>query len=451
MGKAAPARRAAARILGEVRRKEAHARDVLRTSKDMARLDERDRALASRLVLGTIGASGLCDQVIDSHVSARARVEPQVRDVLCMAAYELLFCTTPSSVVVSQGVELVRSSRPRAAGLANAVLRRVAAEDVPTRGQALDRVRSGGTDTTDLASASGYPAWLLERVARERGTDVARAMALSALEAAPVYVATNEARHTARQTQALLQAAGLRPRASEVTGSFVLDAPTGLATSGLVQAADVVVADLSAQRIATLAAPQPGSHVLEIGQGRGTKTILLQSIARRAGGPAHVVGLDNQAFKVEVARKRMGSAGLSRWVDCVAFDACALAGDNLPDTLDRAFDLVFVDAPCSGVGTLRRHPEIAWRLGPADVNELADLQLRMLNAASTRVAPGGMLCYATCSVLRAEDEDVVQAFLSSAEGRGFELEAQPFLSHLVTGGPDGHFCATLSRLNTATW
>ena len=445
MGKASRARVAAASLLGDVRRRDARARDLLRASDRMRALDARERALASRLVLGVVGASGLLDQVLARHLVGRRRVEPKVRDALRLGANELLFLSTASAVAVSQGVELVRRAQPRAAGMANAVLRRVADEDVPRRAAAIVRMRDGGDDLADWALVSGYPAWLLELVARDRGAEAARDLAWSATEPAPVYVAANEGRCSSAELAAILDARGLAPHVTDLDGAYVLEEPAGLARSGLVDEAMLVVADLSAQRVARLVEPAPGTSVLEVGQGRGTKSILLQGAALRAGGVARVVGIDAEPFKVEVARRRMSAAGLADSVSCSVFDACELGGATVPARLAGPFDIVFVDAPCSGTGTLRRHPEIAWGLAPEDVRSLAALQLRMLEAAATRVRAGGSLCYATCSIVADEDEGVVDAFLGTEVGADFTYAGPPFASLPSQNGPDGHYCAKLIR------
>ncbi|MDO4538537.1 MAG: RsmB/NOP family class I SAM-dependent RNA methyltransferase, partial [Coriobacteriales bacterium] len=295
-----------------------------------------------------------------------------------------------------------------------------------------------------------YPAWLLERVYAEHGKKAALDFALSALEPAPVYVAGNLALQGDRETRALLESKGLEGEPTELEGSFVLGKPAGLAPSGLVESTQLIVADLSAQRIAAAAGVKPGDRVLEVGQGRGTKTLLLESAALRAGGAVRLTGVDSEAFKVRIAKERLQRAGLSAWVSCVAADGCTLDSPDLPAELVGSFDLVFLDAPCSGTGTLRRHPEIAWRLEPAAVDRanpdsLPALQLRLLTAAAARVATGGVLCYATCSVLREENEAVVEEFLAGKRGSSFELEGASFGSHPAPGAPDGHFCARLVR------
>ncbi len=117
---------------------------------------------------------------------------------------------------------------------------------------------------------------------------------------------------------------------------------------------------------------------------------------------------------------------------------------------DRAFDEVFIDAPCSGLGTLRRHPEIRWRIKPADIVEFARVQLGMLQAAAPHVAPGGALAYATCTVTREENNGVVKAFLESEAGAGFKLAPvngrSCVATRLAPGSPDAHFAVRFERI-----
>lgn len=432
----APARRQALSLLGEVRRKRGRARDIMRGSAALEALSARDRALVTRLVLGTITARGLVDSVVFSHVRRPSSLEPVVRDALALATFELLFLGTPAAVCVSEGVELVRTARPRAAGLANAVLRRVADEDVPRRREACVRVdEQGGCETADLAWVSGYPAWLLERVARERSREQARLLALSATEPAPVWVSVNRARHTLEEGRRLLDGAGLEPHAVEgMEGTFRLGAPADLARSGLVDDVDVVVADLSAQEVARRVASVAGECILECGQGRGTKSVLIEGFSLDAGGPREIVGIDSEAFKVRVASARMRRGGLDRWVRCLEADARSLG-----PSVTGSFDVVFVDAPCSGTGTLRRHPEIAWSVTEADVDELSSLQLDILAGVASRVRDGGILAYATCSVLEQENEGVIDAFLEGEAGDGFARLSPDVRFDPAPSGPDGHY------------
>lgn len=469
MARLSPARRVALSLVGDRRRRDARIRDLARDDAALEALSPADRALAYRLAVGATAAAATLDELVNAYLKRPGSLEPRVRDALQIATYEICYLDTPAAVSASQGVELVRSVAPRAAGLANAVLRKVAAETRLRVDAARERLAAGGADPADLALASALPAWLLRRVLDDRGAELVRGLAQAQLEAAPVCVAANGLRHDASGLEQLLEREGLEPHAvAALPGSFVLGAPAGLARTGLVTAADVVVADQSAQLVCRIAAPAVSVDLLEVGQGRGTKSILLAT-AVDAKHPSHIVAVDSVPYKVRLSRRRMEAAGLAATVTCVELDGCLLASENLPAELDRRFGTVLVDAPCSGSGTLRRHPEIASSLSAVDVSSLASLQARLLAAAAARVAPGGTLIYSTCSVLREEDEAVVDAFLASEAGHGFAIEpvsqapacqASAGLAQVVGAcqtpegyllvppapdGGDGHFCARLVR------
>ena len=428
--KLAPARRAALRLFSECRRREARARDLLREAPAMAELDPRDRALATRLVLGAIAARGEVDRVVTSHLRARLALEPLVRDALRIAAFEILYLDTPTQVAVSQGVELVRCASRRAAGLGNAVLRRVADEDAPTFGAARTRVESGDFTAADLQRVGGLPGWLAERAMADLGPEAAAVYAAGALEPACASVAANAAKHGADECCALLAEAGCEPEPGPVAGSFILGRPSALAPSGLVGSCDVLPCDLAAQDVVASLGVRAGERVLEVGQGRGTKSVLM------AAAGALLTSVEVDAKKSALAAARMEAAGVDGRVECVCDDGRELA------RVDGAFGLVFVDAPCSGAGTLSRHPEIAWSLKEDDLADLAELQLQILRRAATRVADGGRLAYSTCSVFRQEDEDVVDAFLACPEGADFHLA---FARRTNIPHADTHFLALFER------
>lgn len=484
MAVASPARTTALHLLGIQRRRSGRARDLLRGAQEMRSLGSRGKALATRLVLGVNAAVGELDWRIDGFAAKPGQLEPRVRDALRLSAFELLYLETPRQVAASQGVELVRSVQPRAARMANAVLRRIAdcRGEVDAARVAVGAMAEGGpvASTDDLCRASGYPAWLARRLVADLGAERAALACLCALEAGPVYVACGRMDANEPEVAARLEDLGLAVSPDGLPGSWELGGAAGLAASGLLERSDIVASDLAAQVVCRVAAPARG-RVLEVGQGRGTKSLLL---ARAMGegvaeGDARrepwVVGCEVVASKVESCVARMGRAGLAGLVTSVSFDATRLAERDVPAGLVGPFETVLVDAPCSGTGTMRRHPEIPWLLDPEALaasakRSLPALQLRMLSAAASRVALGGELVYATCSVLAVENEGVVRAFLESPAGATFEradvldavgvrslpaagraivaanrTETGAFQSSPAPGSYDGHFCARLCR------
>ena len=428
MAKLAPARAAALDLAAQCRRKHARMRDFLRTSHRMDVLDEKDRALAMRLLLGSVSAVGELDRVLASYIPKRRHLEPKLRDALRLATFEILYLHTPKHVAVSQGVEMARRASAQATGLANAILRRIAADVSPRVDEACARLRAGSDERLleDLAHVSGQPDWLCQKLVASMGVSVATPLLLHVLEPAPVYVALREG-----LSHDVLSA--FDPHASVAPQSFFLESPADLAASDLVARAKVLPADISSQLVAFLALSGREKTLLEIGQGRGTKTILLLQNAALLNHALHITAIDIDPQKVEIARKRLVEAAVDNQVTSVVFNAAELGAREasgelpceLPGELAHTFDTVFIDAPCSGVGTLRRHPEIGWSLDEDAVCSdgiLPKVQKDILVAASRKVAAHGTLVYATCSPLYEEDEAVVEAFLATEEGSSFEPE-----------------------------
>ena len=424
MAKLAPARAAALDLAAQCRRKHARMRDFLRTSHKMDVLGEKDRALAMRLLLGSVSAVGELDRVLASYLPKRRHLEPKLRDALRLATFEILYLHTPKHVAVSQGVEMARRASAQATGLANAILRRIATDVSPRVDEAYARLHAGNDEhlLEDLAHVSGQPDWLCQKLVASMGVSVATPLLLHVLEPAPVYVVLREG-----LSQDVLSA--FDPRASIAPQSFFLESPAGLAASDLVARAKVLPADISSQLVALLALSGREKNLLEIGQGRGTKTILLLQNAALLNHALHITAIDIDPQKVEIARKRLVEAAVDNQVTSVVFNAAELgareASGELPGELAHTFDTVFIDAPCSGAGTLQRHPEIGWSLDENAVCSdgiLPKVQKDILVAASGKVAAHGTLVYATCSPLYEEDEAVVEAFLATEEGSSFEPE-----------------------------
>ena len=449
-------RRVARAVLADVRSRDAWGGALLRAAIEAAGLDMRDTAFVTRLVYGTLAAEGTLDEALDRHLARPRRVHPLVRDIMRMAAYELLFARTPAHAVVHDAVSAVRGAHPSSAGMANAVLRRVAeeAESFPWGDPATDR--------DALARASAHPRWLVDRFFDDLGPARAREALDAASEPAPVYVAHNPFLDTYEDAIERFGSLGVEVEETGPPGCLRVNPPGPALRSDVVARGSFIVSDAASQTVAMLAAPPPGGTAVDVAAGRGTKTVLMQAAAARAGGAGRITASDLHAFKVEILRERLTSLGVPN-VDCIVVDATTdtsiaiLGGEG-------SADRVLVDAPCSNLGTLRRHPEKRWRLNPEEIDSLAALGERMLHVASRLVRGGGFVVYSTCTVTRRENADVVEAFLASEMGRGFStapvhgcvpegwqqwVTSEGWLqTHPTRGGPDGHFAAVLLRSDT---
>ncbi|MDY0088141.1 MAG: transcription antitermination factor NusB [Coriobacteriia bacterium] len=444
-------RREALYLLGQARTRDAWGTDLLSDALAGDRYDIQDSAFITRLVYGVISAEGTLDEALDRYIARPSRVHPHVRDALRLAAYEILFMSTPPHVAVHQGVEAVRIVHPRATGLANAVLRRLAeaASTFPW-----------GDVTTDIGArsrATAHPGWLVEMLLNELGLAESRAMLDTDNEVAPLYLAHNPFMGSFQHLLDALEADGAEPAPEEPAGCVRVRVAAAAVKGEALRTGLCVVADAAAQFCAAQAAPGPGATAVELAAGRGTKTLLMQAASSALGGPGTVISGDLHEFKVAVLLKRMHELGVPGVTGVVA-DACDEASIS---ALGGPFsaDVVMVDAPCSGLGTLRRHPEKRWRVQPHDIESLAQVSEAMLQTAARLVCAGGFMVYSTCTVTERENQQVIEGFLGTARGARFKTAPLRFAPPMdwerfvtpegwfgslpVSGGPDGHFVAVL--------
>ncbi len=446
------ARAVTLKVLAAVRERHAYLAPVLETQLGRASLSDADHALVTRLARGVIETLGTLDEVIDGRVSKPGAVEPRVRDALRMAAYEILFMRTPARAAVHQGVEAVRRVRPQAAGLANAVLRRIAdeAETFPWGDAA--------ADISALARSTGHPVWLAELIADENDFEVARAILEADNAPAPLYLRHNPFRASFDTALEVLREDGAEPFSAPPDAACVVVQNERAAVRGLALAGGYFLVTDAAAQVAPLAVEaKPGMTILDAGAGRGTKTLFLQATAVALGGPARIVSLDVHEFKTKLLRQRMDGLAVPG-VEAITGDI--LDPSAIP-TPPGGFDAVLLDAPCTGLGTLRRHPEQRWNVSADDVPRMADLQLKMLSALASLVRPGGHVVYSTCSITRAENDGVVGKFLAESAGNAFRSVSvsstvpHEWQRHVTSqgwfrsvpehDGPDGHFVARLMK------
>ena len=452
------ARLLAYECLIEVQKRDARADSLIDSIIDRAHLDAKDKAFATRLVLGVVQMRGSLDLILDRCMRKPTDVKMDVRCALRISAYEIIYLDKDPYACVSQGVELVKEIAPRAGGVANAVLRKVA------RAKEAFPFGDPRTDIHAYALLHGFPVWLVEKQIEDLGSSAAHAFVTASNEPAPLYIAVNRARARDEDVLDAFKEAGfaLAPATSGgigTPGCFQVVDRRALADgriARLLKGGHFIVSDATSQAIAYLIASElfgesspldpAQTSFLELCAGRGTKTVLLQSDILRLTG--HQIDdfttLDNIAFKESVLKKRVQDLGI-RVRRSITGDATQL--DGLLKT--ERFDCIFIDAPCSGLGTLRRHPEIRWRLHPADIAAFARTDGRILESAANHVSAGGLLAYATCTTTAEEDSAAIVEFLKSDAGAPFDLVpidgASSFQPPLIPGGPDAHFLVLMRK------
>jgi 16S rRNA (cytosine967-C5)-methyltransferase len=365
-------------------------------------LSAEDRALATELVYGVLRRRGRIDRALQAlATSGLDRLDARVLVALRVGAYQILFLDrVPAYAAVDDAVDACKQVAGRGvAGFANALLRRLAREGEPPLPDA------ASDPAAHLVAAAGLPAWLAELLLAERPRDEALAFAASIADAAPVTLRANTGRVTRDDLAARLAAerAGAQltpsPIAPDALEARHLDA---LAATRAWREGLFAISDAGAQVVVELCGAAAGERILDACAGVGGKTAHLLALA---GDRARVDALDVAADKLETARATLQRLGLTG----ATFAAVDLARP-LADPTPR-YHRVLLDAPCSGLGVLRRHPEALARRVPADLEALAAQQLRMLAAVAPALLPGGVLVYAVCTFERRECEDVIAAFL----------------------------------------
>lgn len=396
-----PARAVAARVLERVEAQAAFADLALEAELERRRLAPRDVALATELVYGTLRWQRYCDWILGPH-SRRplAALDPRVRVLLRMTAYQLAFLDrVPAFAAVNDAVSLA-PRRPGAPAFVNAVLRALARRGAHEREPAPPR-----DPVEALAVRCSFPTWLAARWVARWGPAEAEALMRALNERPPLTVRANVLRATPGALAARLAAEeGLAATPTRFAPEGLLvehGGPPG-AWRAFADGA-CTVQDEASMLVSRLLDPPPGGTVADVCAAPGTKSTHL---AELMGDRGRLLAFDPdpaRLARVREAAARLGLAAIETHRGDVEALAPAFAG---------ACDAVLVDAPCTNLGVLRRHPEVKWRRQPADLAAAARRQGAILAAAASLVRPGGRLVYATCSLEPEENEAVVGAFLA---------------------------------------
>jgi 16S rRNA (cytosine967-C5)-methyltransferase len=437
----ATARDVAARVVARVSKEEAFAAAALEAELGhAAQLAARDRALATELVYGTLRmAPWLRSELGRFAPRGLDSIDARVMAHLEIAAYQLFFTRVPAFAAVSEAVDLVRAARgAKLAAFANAVLRKVAR-----------RAQEAGEGVREEAVVASSPAWLRAALDRSLSAEVARAFHAMGTEAPAVALRVERA--IERETwKATLSAA-----VPDATWEMGRVSPLAILERGAGRPQSLpgwsdgawTIQEEGSQLGALAVGAREGDRILDACSGRGNKTSLL---ARAVGQSGRVDACDSSPSKLARLGDELGRLGL-RAGATHAVDWTVGSGD-----VDDTYDRVLVDAPCTGVGTLRRRPDILLRLRETDLQTRPRTQLAILMRAAERVRPGGSLVYVVCSVLREEAEDVVDGLLraraeltpvpfDSEEARAVAGDATAFRLLPQVHGTDGYFVARFAR------
>lgn len=441
-------RQLASEILLKVDVRNAYADILLDRALKTSTLEDRDRALLTEVTYGTLRWRGQIDAQLSHYLrQPLTKSDPLIRNLLRVSAYQLLFLDKiPDYAAVNEAVELAKiHSGAKTAGFVNGVLRNFLRDKHRGPGQK-DESAAG------LAIAYSHPEWLVKRWLEEFGVEPAKALMRANNEKAPLVLRVNLLKCTRDELLDRLLKAGIAAKATRwspqgvslASGSAVEKLP-GF-SEGFFQ-----VQGEASQLVTYLLSPRPGERILDACAAPGGKSTHIAEVMHDHG---EVIAIDISARGIEkirenVARLTLGSIRVMR----------ADASHEFTESLHASYDRILVDAPCSGLGTLRGHPETKWHRNESDIRRLASLQSKILDQVASHLKPGGVLVYATCTLTCDENEHVVEAFLTRQ--RSFELqdaarylpqEAQQmvrekyFLAVTHRDNTDGFFAARMRKV-----
>ena len=392
-----------------------------------------DQALLRELSTGILRWRGRLDYHIAQAASKPMRqLHPLVLDLLRLTAYQLLFLDRiPPHAAVHESVGLAKARHlpPALTAFVNAVSR--------TLSQKIHRLPLPdpiSEPQAALAAAASLPEWLAARWLQDLGREAAWARARADNLQPPLTIRVNTTLISRENLKSVLQAEGIAAESCRYSSS-------GLHLQGLnqppfslpsYQKGFWLFQDEAAQLVTMLLQPEPGQQILEIGAGRGGKTTHLAQIL---AGRGEIVAVDNSLPRLGALRNNLHRMALTG-VHLLLSDATG----SLPILRGRCFDRLLIDAPCSGLGVLRRYPELRWRRQPEDFIRFARLQQAILRQAAPYLASGGILLYITCTTAAEENEQVVQEFLDHQPEFAVHSPAVSFppeAQHLID--PQGYF------------
>jgi 16S rRNA (cytosine967-C5)-methyltransferase len=421
--------------------------------KEHPKLDSRDRALVTELVYGVLRWQGRLDWIINQQIKIKPeKVDLTVRLILRLAVYQLLFLDRiPAAAAVHEAVELAKASQPKhVVRFVNGVLRTIS-----RKGKVLREAHPEGSAEHRLAIICSYPVWLVQRWLTMLGNEETESFCQASNQIPPTTVRVNKLKTTVAAMAASFKDLGF----SVESGKFVPEAlhlraiRTDLSSLDHYQRGEFQVQDEASQLIAHLLQPQPGERILDACAGLGAKSTHLAQLMENQG---EIVALDNQGWKLTRLMENAQRLEVS-CIEPVEMDVLELESSGE----EPSFDRILLDAPCTGLGVLRRNPDIKWKVKPKDFRRLHLVQKQMLKRLAPLLKPAGVLLYATCTVSSEENEETVLGFLT--EHPHYQPEsARPYLppgsadvvnrSGAVQTWPhrhgvDGFFAARLRRIS----
>ena len=425
-------------------------------------IDGRERRLVNGLVYGVIRWQKQLDWVLDRFINPRFQLDARHRNILRLGAFQLLHLDgIPAHAAIFETVQLAASHRRKSsggrktAGFINAVLRSIQRE-----GTSIAYPSLNANPTEHIAFSLSYPTWLVKRWLQTRGVSWTLAFCRASNQTAPLAFRVNTLLTQREEVCQFLEMKGLPASLSKIAPDGIalknrtitnFDTTGKLTLTDILNRNDIYVQDESAMLVAHLLSPEEAGFIVDLCAAPGGKTTHLAHLMRNTG---KIIAVDTSAEKIALLQKNC------RRINAHNVETCVMDATKADLAFIKTADAVLIDAPCSGFGTLRRHPDIRWNKTLKQVHALREIQYNLLKNAAPHIKPGGLLVYSTCSIEPMENEEVIQRFLADfpmyrVENARRFLPTVPLSAITPQGfvqtfphehGVDGAFAARLRRV-----
>ena len=426
------ARDVALEVLMQVDRANAWSDGSLKRTIAKNKLDSREAALATRLSYGVVQNKMLLDYYISCYCTQKAeKLEPVIRNILRIGGYQILFMDKiPHRAAVNEAVEQTKKNkREKAAGMVNAVLRKFVANwmNMPAL--------PNGSTAEYLSVRYSHPLWLVRRLMNLLGAEETEAFLQQNNEIVPTTIQVNPLKTTAEELAAELTQSGVSVEKHPwLSGCFEVSGTGDLENLPAFTEGRFMVQDAAARLVANIAQPAEDAKVLDMCAAPGGKSFAL---AFDMGDKGQIVSCDVHPHKLKLLESGAQRLGINN------LRAVLADGTEHHAAWEQAADLVVADVPCSGLGIIRKKPDIRYKK-PEELAKLPVLQMKILENAATYVRPGGTLIYSTCTILPEENEGVTEAFLANH----IDFTLEEFVLPLPIGNSKGHLTLWPQRFGT---
>jgi 16S rRNA (cytosine967-C5)-methyltransferase len=391
-------------ILNRVEEQDAFAEPMLDAALSHAhQMNIHDRSLITHIVYGTLRMRGRLDWIIDQlYKGDFLSMDVSIKNILRAGLYQLLFTDRiPDFAIVDEAVEIAKKTNPAGSGLVNAVLRNAI------------RKRGGFVypdieedPACHISVFHSHPLWMVRKWIGTFGVEEAALLCKANNEIPPVVVRVNTLKTNREKLIDECSRQGMEMKATGFSADGLIVSHQGIPVRQMAfyKAGHFQIQDEASQLISRLVDPKPGENVLDVCAGTGGKTTHLAAIMNNRG---RITALDISEKRIMALRKNAGRLGATH-IDTQSGDARETPGESFYGSFDR----ILVDAPCTGLGTLRRNPEIKWRITEGGSKKFSVLQKDVLANAARCLKKGGCLIYSTCTIATEENEEVVEDFMS---------------------------------------